>query len=1038
MGPARPHRLLLAALLALAACAGAGRPGTPDVPGDPAPDPAPDVAADPSPADAPGPDPADLPGPPDLPGPSDAGGDGADVLRPTWGGWSAELSDGWRLQSSAVAAEPGDVLSTRGLDDAEWFPARVPSTLAGALREAGWWDFDESVGLAFRQVPGIEDGQGGAAYPPNVNFVDMPIPAWSPFAVSWWYRTEFAMPPLMPGQRAWLALDGVSYRADVWLNGVQVGSRDRVVGTYRAFELDVTDAVDPHGANALAIGVFPQDVLDLGHSWVDWNPTPPDKDAGLWRPVRVATSGPVHLRHPFVQSFFPNVRNPARPHLSEAMLTLSVEAVNGSAAPVPATVRFDVALADGRVIAVDWTGEIPPGSTELVVDAGDSADLVVADPPVWWPAGLGAQALGSLKVSAWTGTGGPDGGGDLSDLQTTRFGIREVQAVLGSDGRSDDGTAVFLVNGVPVLVRGAGWAREMMLMETPAREAREVALVKEMGLNAVRFEGKFASDHLMDLLDEAGILVIAGWCCCDAWERSWMWGGDDTSEAWTVALESLRSQALSLRNHPSVLSFWYGSDYPPEPPVEQAYLDVLAGTRWPAAHQSSASEAPTDAAGPTGLKMNGPYEWVPPSYWLADTTAGGAWSFSTEVGPGPSIPGLPSLARMLGQEHLSWPLDAESEAAWTFHCGGGAFQDTTVHDAALAARYGAPRGDNGGLRMQDYVRKAQLSAYEAHRAMFEAYGRNKWRASGVIQWMLNNAWPSLIWHLYDFYLSAGGAYFGTKTALRPLHVQYDHDTRTVTVVNSLPRAFQDVAVRARAYDLSDPLRPAWQASATVDVPADAFGWVEGLSAGVARVPMDALPAALPGLTSATFLLRLDLSADDPGGGGARTDHNLYWLSTSEDVMDWAAQDWYVTPTKAFADLSGLQDLPAPEPYLLAPGALPPDPADGKLVVEWRELSAGEVAATGRPGDAGLRVTLQNRSDRLAFFTHLVAWEADPVNRSMMPREVVPAYWSDNFVTVWPAGDPDGGDVQSVDVTWHAADRRPGWFTWLQAQTFPPR
>ena len=79
-------------------------------------------------------------------------------------------------------------------------------------------------------------------------------------------------------------------------------------------------------------------------------------------------------------------------------------------------------------------------------------------------------------------------------------------------------------------------------------------------------------------------------------------------------------------------------------------------------------------------------------------------------------------------------------------------------------------------------------AYEGERAMFEAYGRNKYTATGVIQWMLNNAWPSLIWHLYDFYLRPGGGYFGTKKANEPLHVQYSYDDRSIAVVNSpLPK-----------------------------------------------------------------------------------------------------------------------------------------------------------------------------------------------------------------------------------------------------------
>jgi len=106
---------------------------------------------------------------------------------------------------------------------------------------------------------------------------------------------------------------------------------------------------------------------------------------------------------------------------------------------------------------------------------------------------------------------------------------------------------------------------------------------------------------------------------------------------------------------------------------------------------------------------------------------------------------------MLPEEHL-WPIDSW----WNYHAGGGAFEDIHVFTEALSARYGAASS------LDDYARKAQVMAYEGHRAMFEAFGRNKYTSTGVIQWMLNNAWPGVIWHLYDWYLRPGGSYFAPR------------------------------------------------------------------------------------------------------------------------------------------------------------------------------------------------------------------------------------------------------------------------------------
>src|SRR6202163_3776275 len=109
-------------------------------------------------------------------------------------------------------------------------------------------------------------------------------------------------------------------------------------------------------------------------------------------------------------------------------------------------------------------------------------------------------------------------------------------------------------------------------------------------------------------------------------------------------------------------------------------------------------------------------------------------------------------------------------------------------------------------------------SYEGVRAMYEAYSRNKYTSTGVIQWMLNNAWPSLIWHLYDYYLRPGGGYFGTKKANEPLHVKYSYDDQLIVVVNSYYRAFSSYKVTAKVYNLD--LSEKFSKTASLDVAPD--------------------------------------------------------------------------------------------------------------------------------------------------------------------------------------------------------------------------
>jgi exo-1,4-beta-D-glucosaminidase len=335
--------------------------------------------------------------------------------------------------------------------------------------------------------------------------------------------------------------------------------------------------------------------------------------------------------------------------------------------------------------------------------------------------------------------------------------------------------------------------------------------------------------------------------------------------------------------------------------------------------------------------MRGPYDYVPPSYWLTDTAHGGAFGFATEIGPGAAVPPLESLERMFPPDRL-WPINDH----WGFHAGGGQFKDLALFTEALEGRYGP------ATSVEDYARKAQALAYEGQRAMLEAYGRNKYRSTGVIQWMLNNAWPSLIWHLYDHYLRAGGGYYGTKKACEPLHVQFSYDDRSVVVVNDEQRAYDGLTVTARLLNLD--LSPAFAGQARVDVPADAV--------------VQALTVPRPEGVSRTHFLVLELT----DAAGAQVSSNVYWLSTREDVLDWEQTKWYYTPTRTHADLTALATLP---PTTLA---LDPRPTES---------------------DGAVRVRVRNAGSSLAFQVHVRLEDADT------GEEVLPVFWSDNYLALLP-------------------------------------
>jgi exo-1,4-beta-D-glucosaminidase len=468
-----------------------------------------------------------------------------------------------------------------------------------------------------------------------------------------------------------------------------------------------------------------------------------------------------------------------------------------------------------------------------------------------------------------------------------------------------------------------------------------------MGLNTIRLEGKLEDEHFFDLTDREGLLVMPGWCCCDFWEKWDKW----TDEHLPVAVASLRDQILRLRGRASVFTWLNGSDGPPPAKVETAYLDVLNELGFPNPVVSSATEKKAEHSGQSGMKMRGPYEWVPPVYWYTDTKLGGPHGFATEIGPGPAPPPLESLKRFIPEGEL-WP----PNDTWTYHCGGGPFKDLRVFDAALDARYGSSSG------IEEYSRKAQAAAYESHRAMLESFAARKYASTGIIQWMLNNAWPGMIWHLYDYYLRPGGSYFGAKKAGEPVHVQYSYDDRSVVVVNQTVEPHAGLKVTARVFDTAggEKLRR----EATVDVGPD----------GVTR----AIDLPSPDGLAGAYFVSLTLA----DAGGRTLSRNDYWLSTKPETLNWAKSEWYYTPVSEYADLTDLQRMP---------------PAD--------VAARARFATKGASGEA--TVTLENRSKAVAFLVHVA------VRRSASGEEILPVLWSDNYVTLFP------GETREIAATYDA-------------------
>jgi exo-1,4-beta-D-glucosaminidase len=867
------------------------------------------------------------------------------------------LRTGWNLQSACKLDSDGAAISTTAFHPVGWIATTVPTTVLAAQVASGIFK-DPDYGMNLRSIP-------GTTYAIGSNFSNQPMAPDSPYRCGWWYRKTFSVPAANKGKTLWLRFAGINYRGDLWINGKNVVDDKVFRGAFTQFDFDVTKYLIAGKENALAVEVFAPTESDLAMTWVDWSPMPPDKVMGIWKSVDLVATGPVEVTSPAVTAHFTDAS------LKQAELTVYAEVRNATGNPVNGLLT---ATLEG--VHLEQPVELAANEDKSVSFTPDEfAKLKIKNPRIWWPYQMGQPNLETLSLSF-------SAGGHVSDAVTTRYGIREITSELidrstrgsdivaakpeplpppeppapprpprGTQGAGAGGAQraprpaeppeppqqvyrLFRVNGKPILVRGGGWTPDMMLRDDPEKLRAQFRMVRDMGLNTIRSEGKMDPEGFFNLADEQGVLVMIGWSCCDRWERWPQW----TDENKQVAHDSLQSQILRLRSHPSVVMWLNGSDHHPTPEIETMYLKEESDLHWPNPTVSSATRRATSVTGESGVKMNGPYDYVAPAYWEIDTRHGGAWGFATEIGPGPAIPRLDSMKKFIPAADI-WPHDD----VWRYHAGSGGYKDVTIFNKAMDAIYG------GAQDAVEYDRISQAMAYDAERAMFEAYGRNKYNSTGVIQWMLNNSWPSLIWHLYDYYLDTGGGYFGTKKACEPLHIQYSYDDHSIWVVNSTYAAAPDLTAAAAVYDVS--LNKIFDNNATVQ-----------------SAPDSAQSAiAIPEQVFATGVHFVELTLKNKAG--AVVSRNFYWVPAQASAYDWTiTRD--NTPILTYEDLTALKKLPQ-----------------------------AKVNASVNIMGGKAEVRLHNASNALAFQI-AVTTNADEIERRT-GEKVSPVLWSDNYVELLP-------------------------------------
>ncbi len=858
------------------------------------------------------------------------------------------LRKNWLLQSACMVKEEAHQISSGKFQPRDWYPTQVPTTVLGALVQNKVYP-DPYIGLNNMKIPDASDEFNKTydlekySYLPDKR---------NPWKDPYWFWSQFEIPDHFEGKNIWLNLEGINYRAEIWLNGNLVAGTKEVVGMFGCWSFDITDYANFESANTLAVKIFPLDFPglpaepqlrafgpfglnggptgDIGKNvtmhcsvgW-DWIPAVRDRNIGIWQDVSITATGPVDIRSPRI------VSDLALPELENAALTIEAELVNLTSSRINAVLVAKVFPKNfnGSVIELEEKLLLKSGQTKRIhFDSQTHRVLMIKNPALWWPNGYGRPNLYELELVL-------EIEGKRSDGERETFGIRQIDsrvAMVEDWARRD-----FFVNGQRIFLKGGAWVPDMLLRRSPEKLFNELRLSREANLNIVRIWGGGLTppEKFFDFCDEMGLLVWHDFWITGDCQGTWDKGSQDYPYDADVFLENATDVVKRLRNHPSILVWTAGNEgYPREEiyvPLRSEILAELDGTR-PFIPSSGYREPPKGwgLSWPdnqkAGTYSGGPYHWVDPREYYKKVDGGKDWLFKNEVGL-PSVPCLESIKKFIpdlkSDPGVKFPLNH----TWGYHdaCeGNGKY---SLYDQAIRQRYGEPED------LEDYVQKAQLINAENFRAIFESVNHAMDRVAGVILWKTNPAWPSVIWQLYDWYLCPNAGYYYTKKACEPLHVQLSLDDLGVVVINQHQET-RELIFMGEVY--SRNMEKVWSISDRIRVGA----------ASAAEIVKVEIPDKV-----AQDVYFVDLRLTD--SRGHYISENFYWLSGDDD----------------YASLSKLPEV---------------------------NLDA-EVKKVEMEGRLVYKIRLENPSDKLAFFVN------PTIRNTKTGEEVLPCFWSDNYFSIPP-------------------------------------
>ena len=721
-------------------------------------------------------------------------------------GETLPLTQGWKVAPQATVTETGEQLSSPGYRPAAWVKAQVPGTVFGAYVLAG-----------LEKEP---------TYADNVYQVDK-----AKYDRNFWYRTEFVAPASYRAGRVWLNFDGVNRDADVFVNGRSVGA---MRGFMQRGRFDITNIVHPGGRNALAVlDAVPNQLPPVvaGHrtdnytspaficskGW-DWMPPVPGLNMGIYKDVYLSHTGPVSLANPWVRTDLPT--------LKEADLSVQVDVANATGSAVSGTLAGDIE--PGGVRFAQAVSLPAAGTRTVTLSSRTLAALRLKNPRLWWPNGYGQPNLYTCRLAFRVG-------GALSDQRSVTFGVKQYRY------DTDNNILHIHVNGVRVFPKGGSWGMSEFMLRCGARDYdTKLRFHRDLHFNMVRnWMGMTPDEAFYDACDRYGIMV---------WDEFWLNSGGGPPADLDIFKANAVEKIKTFRNHPSI-ALWCAENEATPPAVINDALRADVRTY----DGDDRYYQPNSHAG--NLSGSGPWTGLDPRQYFRGVPIGSGdnqpFGMRSEIGTA-TFPSYDSFRKFMPQPN-QWPSNPMWDQHFFGHSAGHAGPASYERD--MNKRYGKPGG------IAEYCLKAQLLNLETMKAMFEGWlDHSDKDASGMLIWMSQSAYPSMVWQTYDYYYDTTGAYWGAKTACEPVHIYWNQDDDRIRVVNTTGKSVGGLVAEAWLYNL-DGARKFYRSAPVVSRP-DAVA--------------DCFTLAYPAGLSATHFLKLRLK----DAAGKVVSENFYWRGTT--------------------------------------------------------------------------------------------------------------------------------------------------------------